>query len=81
VRLGLPLGNWRGVLQGLGLRGGVCCVDYRPEIHDVRLVDITIYCLWSDRALVTIPMPLCANRFARQLLFPHPDRCGVVTIA
>lgn len=81
MRLGLPLGNWRRALQWLCLRGGVCCVDYRSEIHDARLVDIIIYCLWSDRALVTIPISLCANRFALQLLFPHPGRCGLGTIA
>lgn len=56
VRLGLPLGDWRRALQWLCLRGGVCCVDYRPEIHDARLVDMIIYCFWSDRALVTIPI-------------------------
>jgi hypothetical protein len=52
VRLGLPLRHWRGALQWLCLRGGIRCVDYRAEIHDARLVDIFIYCLWSDRALI-----------------------------
>lgn len=81
MRLGVPLRNWRRALQWLCLRGGICCVDYRPEIHDARLVDIIIYCWWSDRALVTIPVPLCADRFALQLLFLHPGRYGLVVIA